>query len=153
MPSLNELSQSTKYRRVFSGIVLGVCILCLVLGVLGLTFCLRDTKKCHEKDALPKNSPRIAETSDLSINYTLSANCSSGVNLGDFVHLHVCWYEGEALLDIRQFNRWDGGTTIKGLGLKKAQWFKLIENSLRINKTIFEKEYEHRIFKYKDWNL
>jgi hypothetical protein len=67
------------------------------------------------------------------------------------MYLHVCWYGGEVLLDIRLFSTRQA--TIKGIGLRKRQWFKLKERMTTIDRYVNEKEFNHRVFKFKDWHL
>jgi len=157
MPSIvDTMLQSKMDRRVFGGLLFTMCVLCVVLGVFGLTYCICDLNKgkCNTKVVKPTTLPPANSMhGELDINHNTTANCTKGIHIGDFMYIHVCWYNSEILLDIRQFSKWDSRPTIKGVGLKKTQWIKLTQEVGHINQSIVEKEYEHRIFKYQDWHL
>lgn len=153
---------NTKERRTLCGLLVAftvLVVLFMVVGVLGLVYCTCDLKNQYS----PVRSAEPIETApstELVINYTVSANCSQGVTLGNLIFVHVCWNDNDVLLDIRQFTPLKHTIkgvsikpTIKGIGLKKYQWKKLKQVLTTIDQEIREKEFKHRIFKFSDWHV
>ena len=123
------------------------------MTIIGFTQCVCDwtAQDCEKQIQLPTPFP---DTTESTINnYTSTSNCTGGIHLGNFMYIHVCWYGGEILIDIRHFSQWDGKPTIKGVGLKNSQWFRLTQDVGTINKLIKDHQYANRIFKYNDWHL
>ena len=159
MSLIEEIVFDKKNRRIFCILFCTICILCVlfaIVGFLGLAKCSCDLSTApftHHTIEVPVNYTTSATNPNIQtpllVNYTTSANCSHGLSLGSYMFVHICWYNNEALIDIRQFI--GRRPTIKGIGLRKQQWNKLLLLNTTINKYIQEKEFIHRIFKYSDW--
>ena len=110
---------------------------------------------------MSRNNPENCLNDCVSVNGTtpdvlrnLSAptsfqNCSKGIFLGNEIFIHVCWYQREVVIDIRKFNR--DRPDILGIGLKKENWYKAVDEMSFITKLIHDTEFNHTIFGYTDW--
>ena len=137
--------------RVPKGLILTLAIFFLSEFVLFVVF------SCY----MSRNNPNSLLNDCLSVNGTTSdvltnlsalpsfQNCSRGITLGNEIFIHVCWYQREVLVDIRKFNR--NRPDILGIGLKKENWYKAVDEMNFITELIKDTEFNHTIFGYTDW--
>lgn len=149
MLSIEDIQESQKARKVVAGLLLVLCTLSLIATITSFTICVCDLSQGQHH--VPTTITKTVSLPEHPINNTLTANCSQSLYLNNDMYVHVCWYGEEVLIDIRQFV--NDKASIKGIGLKKSQWTKLIQQTKTVNKYILELEFEKKIFAFNAWHL
>ncbi len=74
-------------------------------------------------------------------------------NLGEYIennlYLHVCWHEGDVIVDLREFV--NGNASIKGIGMTSSEWYGIANLTVLVDKHIRQLKYDHLIFGFDEW--
>lgn len=130
-------------ERIFVGLLCAIIIAAFVTLPLVL-FGLR-VKRCEtlQYDCLLVNASRHSNST------FIKDGCSQGIPLTRDVWVHVCLYKGEVVVDIRHFI--NDRPQIKGVGLKKEQWYELIKHQNTIRHLVRDTDFNYTIFSFMDW--